>query len=107
MQHHSERLSRAAVMADAKAICKKVVSLKQQACFPPRIPPPPPSTTAHPNRIFRRTSLRVAIGGADSGADAPRQLRPRRIQPGMRAKDLLNPLRHSDHKVKMRRGHSA
>jgi hypothetical protein len=34
MQHHSQRLSRAAViMGDAEAICKKITTLKQQACF--------------------------------------------------------------------------
>jgi hypothetical protein len=38
MQHHSQRLSRAAVMMDAAAICKKTVCLKQQACMLPRCP---------------------------------------------------------------------
>jgi hypothetical protein len=38
MQHHSQRLSRAAVMMDAAAICKKIVSLKQQAGMLPRCP---------------------------------------------------------------------
>jgi hypothetical protein len=33
MQHHSQRLSRAAVMGDAEPICKKITTLKQQACF--------------------------------------------------------------------------
>jgi hypothetical protein len=33
MQHHSQRLSRGAVMGDAEAICKKITTLKQQACF--------------------------------------------------------------------------
>jgi hypothetical protein len=33
MQHHSQRLSSAAVMGDADAICKKISVLKQQACF--------------------------------------------------------------------------
>eukprot|EP00962_Isochrysis_galbana_P037630 scaffold13220_cov113-Isochrysis_galbana.AAC.3 len=42
MQHHSQRLSRAPVMADAAAICKKV-GLKQHACLIPRLPPPPPA----------------------------------------------------------------
>jgi hypothetical protein len=28
-----ERLSRAAVIGDAEAICKKITTLKQQACF--------------------------------------------------------------------------
>jgi hypothetical protein len=36
MQHHSQRLSRAAVMLDATAICKKIITLKQQACLLPR-----------------------------------------------------------------------
>jgi hypothetical protein len=31
--HHAQRLSRAAVMGDAEAICKKITTLKQQACF--------------------------------------------------------------------------
>lgn len=35
MQHHSQRISRAAVMGDAAAICKKVVALKQQVCLLP------------------------------------------------------------------------
>jgi hypothetical protein len=30
MQHHSQRISRAAVMGDVKAICKKIDALKQQ-----------------------------------------------------------------------------
>jgi hypothetical protein len=38
MQHHSQRISRAAVMGDAKAICKKIDVLKQQACMIPRQP---------------------------------------------------------------------
>jgi hypothetical protein len=33
MQHHSQRLSSAAVMGDAEAICKKIAALKQQTCF--------------------------------------------------------------------------
>jgi hypothetical protein len=35
MQHHSQRLSSAAVMVmgDADATCKKISALKQQACF--------------------------------------------------------------------------
>jgi hypothetical protein len=33
MQHHSQRLSKAAVMKDAEAICKKISALKQQACY--------------------------------------------------------------------------
>jgi hypothetical protein len=33
MQHHSQRLSCAAVMGDAEAIRKKINTLKQQACF--------------------------------------------------------------------------
>jgi hypothetical protein len=37
MQHHSQRLSSAAVVGDAAAICKKIVSLKQQACLLPRL----------------------------------------------------------------------
>jgi hypothetical protein len=31
MQHHSQRISKAAVMADDAAICKKIDALKQQA----------------------------------------------------------------------------
>jgi hypothetical protein len=38
MQHHSQCLSRAAVMADAAAICKRVAVLKQHACMIPRQP---------------------------------------------------------------------
>jgi hypothetical protein len=38
MQNHSQRLSRAAVMGDAAAICKKVIALKQQVCLLPRGP---------------------------------------------------------------------
>jgi hypothetical protein len=33
MQHHCQRLSRAAVMEDAEAICKRIAVIKQQACF--------------------------------------------------------------------------
>jgi hypothetical protein len=33
MQHHSQRLSCAAVMGYAQAIRKKIAALKQQACF--------------------------------------------------------------------------
>jgi hypothetical protein len=29
MQHHSQRIFKAAVMADAEAICKKIDALKQ------------------------------------------------------------------------------
>src|SRR6056297_341339 len=42
MQHHSQRLSRAAVMTDAAAICKKIMAHKQHACLLPRSPPSPP-----------------------------------------------------------------
>jgi hypothetical protein len=38
MQHHSQRISKAAVMADAAAICKKIDALKQQACLISRHP---------------------------------------------------------------------
>jgi hypothetical protein len=33
MQHHSQRISKAAVMTDAAAICKKIDVLKQHACL--------------------------------------------------------------------------
>jgi hypothetical protein len=33
MQHHCQRLPRAAVMGDAEAICKWIAVIKQQACF--------------------------------------------------------------------------
>jgi hypothetical protein len=36
MQHHSQRLSSAALMGDADAMCKKISALKQQACFTSR-----------------------------------------------------------------------
>jgi hypothetical protein len=38
MQHHSQRIYRAAVMGHAKAICKKIDALKQQPCMVPRQP---------------------------------------------------------------------
>jgi hypothetical protein len=38
MQHHSQRISKAAVMTDAVAICKKIDVLKQQACLVSRNP---------------------------------------------------------------------
>eukprot|EP00962_Isochrysis_galbana_P019984 scaffold5832_cov109-Isochrysis_galbana.AAC.4 len=54
MQHHSQRLSRAAVMADAKAICKKLASYKQQACLLPRLSPPPLLLPAFTSCILHR-----------------------------------------------------
>jgi hypothetical protein len=39
MQHHCQRLSSAAVMWDAAAICKKIKALKQQACLLPSVSP--------------------------------------------------------------------
>jgi hypothetical protein len=42
IQHHSQRISRAAVMWDAEAIFKRVVTHKQEACLVPR---PHPTTS--------------------------------------------------------------
>eukprot|EP00962_Isochrysis_galbana_P011711 scaffold3299_cov116-Isochrysis_galbana.AAC.16 len=42
MQHHSQRLSRAAVMADAKAICKKVLSPSNNRPVSSPVSPPLP-----------------------------------------------------------------
>jgi hypothetical protein len=42
IQHHSQRISCAAVMWDAEAICKRVVTHKQEACLLPR---PHPTTS--------------------------------------------------------------
>ena len=56
--HHSQMLSKAAVVFDAKAILKRVTCLKQEACRLPRMRPragrrrkrtPPPGETRGPN----------------------------------------------------------
>jgi hypothetical protein len=39
MQHHCQRLSSAAVMWDATAICKKIGALKQHACLISHVSP--------------------------------------------------------------------
>jgi hypothetical protein len=33
MQHHCQRLSRAAMMGDAEAVCKSIAVIKLQECF--------------------------------------------------------------------------
>jgi hypothetical protein len=62
MQHHSQRLSRATVMMDVAAICKKIVGLKQQACIlysspVPRSPVPP----SFPFPRLRRQPLSLGL----------------------------------------------
>jgi hypothetical protein len=49
MQHHSQRIPKAAVMADAAAICKKIdaLKLKQHTCLISRYPISPDLVVAY------------------------------------------------------------